>query len=74
MARSLMNPLLLLGALSTTVNAYWLMGIGQSIADDDGMANADFCSENIITTQRIDPVVNPGKVSGHAHSGRTSLN
>lgn len=25
--------------------------------------------EDFITTERIDPVVNPGKVSGHVHSG-----
>jgi hypothetical protein len=25
--------------------------------------------ENFITTERIDPIINPGKVSGHVHSG-----
>ncbi|KAF8151010.1 hypothetical protein B0H34DRAFT_628672, partial [Crassisporium funariophilum] len=37
--------------LTSTANAYWLMGV-----------------TNFITTERIDPIVNPGAVSGHAHS------
>jgi hypothetical protein len=27
-------------------------------------------SEDFITTERIDPIVSPGKVAGHVHSGK----
>jgi hypothetical protein len=29
-----------------------------------------FNSEDFITTERIDPIVSPGKVASHVHSGK----
>ncbi|KAG6897318.1 hypothetical protein C0992_002494 [Termitomyces sp. T32_za158] len=29
--------------------------------------------EDFITTERLDPIVNPGRVSGHVHSGTATL-
>lgn len=69
MAR-LTNTLLLLTAL-TSANAYWLMGIGET-SDDLPRRVLTGHAENFITTERMDPIVNPGTVSGHVHAGMCS--
>lgn len=56
------------------VDAYWLMAASEFLYD---RSNADVSEvgmnvpDNILTTQRIDPIVNPGLVSTHVHAGNT---
>ncbi|KAG6915002.1 hypothetical protein DXG01_013955 [Tephrocybe rancida] len=57
MARHVMKTFVFFFTALTSVQAYWLMGA------------ANFSDvENFITTERLDPIINPGKVSGHVHS------
>jgi hypothetical protein len=49
--------------------AYWLMA-SSTASFCTWIAPVDQNKDNIITTQRLDPVVSPGGVSTHAHSGK----
>ncbi|KAJ7760617.1 hypothetical protein DFH07DRAFT_816141 [Mycena maculata] len=51
MAPNILSKLLLVAAVLSSANAYFL-----------------FAMNDIITTERIDPIVSPGKVSGHVHT------
>jgi len=64
-----MKLLLTLAAAAASAHAYWLMGIGMVSSLSGFDCYLHFLAEDFITTERIDPIVNPGKVSGHAHSG-----
>ena len=71
--------LLTLALCAVSANAYWLMGIGSlffpiKTAARYSSSHIIFFPEDFITTERIDPVVDPGKVSAHVHSGMLSLN
>jgi hypothetical protein len=68
MMRSLLS---IVFALVASTQAYWLMGIGTTFPQplSPFSLNILYATENFITTERMDPIVNPGKVSGHVHSG-----
>jgi len=67
-----MKLLLALAAAATSARAYWLMGIGlpYSFGHGEILCLSPSISEDFITTERIDPIVNPGKVASHVHSGK----
>lgn len=65
-----MKLLLALAAVVASAHAYWLMGIGSLSVSSTRRSLIYHCIiEDFITTERMDPVVSPGKVSGHVHSG-----
>lgn len=73
MARLVLNPLFIALGVASAVNAYFLVGTGELARSTSGPAQLTQYSENFITTERIDSIVNPGAISGHVHSGRALL-
>jgi hypothetical protein len=60
-------------AAASGANAYWLMGIREFAIRVFRWPRSErefghLFSENFITTERIDPIVNPGGISSHVHS------
>lgn len=73
MSRHLFTSILLLAVL-TSANAYWLMGIGALLSKNSYRAQLrKVFAEDFITTERIDPIVSPGRVASHVHSGAIEL-
>jgi hypothetical protein len=65
---------LFLAALASSAKGYWLMGVGMYsfLTFHRKKLIPPRLVEDFITTERIDPIVNPGKVSSHVHSGMSS--
>lgn len=69
-------PTLLLSlAGASLVNAYWLMGISMSQfrsgACKEVLTRTNPSTDNFIATERMDPIVDAGEISAHAHSSET---
>jgi len=67
----LMKPLLLISAFSLVAEAYWLMGASKMLLFSFLKKIVKLFTDNILTTQRLDPIVSPGQVSSHVHAGNS---
>ena len=53
------------------MDAYWLMGASKILFFSFLEKIVKLVTENILTTERLDPIVSPGQVSSHVHAGNS---